>query len=172
MKLYAIYIGGSTKTSLIELHDIRFVIAQSIKDTYDELKRDWWGTPESLHIDCWGELKSADGHNIILRDHPQDGFDQKLFFVNLGGYDPQEFAELHKNVFVVAPTESKAKVKALKSVSGWQARHEDYTYDVEQTVNISALAAAKSLHIHLEATDDPTPFAFSCKYHPIGKKSA
>lgn len=172
MKLFAIYIGGSTTTSLIELHDMRFVIAPAIEDTYDELKRDWWGTPESLHIDCWGELKSADGYNITLREHPQEGFDQKLYFVNLGGYDPTEFSELHKNVFVVAPTESKAKVKALKTILDWQSHHEDYTYDVEQAVNLSALAAAKSLYIHLEATDTPTPFAFSCKYHPIGKKSA
>lgn len=170
MKLYAIYIGGATKTSLIELHDMRFVIAKSIKDTYDELKRDWWGTPESLHIDCWGELKSADGHNIHLRDHPQEGFGQKLYFVNLGGYDPNEFSELHKNVFVVAPTESKAKVKALKTILDWQSHHKDYLYDVEQAVNLSALAAEKSLYIHLEPTATPEPFSFSCKYHPIGKK--
>lgn len=172
MKLYAIYIGGSTETSLIELHDMRFVIAKSIKDTYDELKRDWWGTPESLHIDCWGELCSADGHNITLRDTPQEGFEQKLFFVNLGGYDPAEFTELHKNVFVIAPTESKAKVKALKMILDWQSHHKDYMYDVEKMVNISALAAEKSLHIHLEPSENPKPFTFSCKYHPIGKKAA
>jgi len=172
MKLYAIYIGGSTGTSLIELHDIRFVIAPSIEDTYDELRRDWWGTPDSLHIDCWGELTSADGHNITLKDRPQEGFDQKLYFVNLGGYDPKEFAELHKNVFVVAPTESKAKVKALKTILDWQAHHEDYTYDVEQTVNISALAAAQSIYLHLEPAENPAPFAFSCKYRPLGKKAS
>lgn len=172
MNLYAIYIGGSTKTSLIELHDIRFVIADTIEDTYDELRRDWWGTPESLHIDCWGVLTSADGHNIILKDHPQESCDEKLYFVNLGGYDPQEFAELHKNVFVVAPTESKAKVKALKTILDWQSHHEDYTYDVEQTVNISALAAEKSLYIHLEPAENPAPFTFSCKYRPLGKKAS
>lgn len=172
MKLFALYIGGSTATSMIELHDVRFVIAETIENTYDDLRRDWWGTPESLHIDCWGELTCADGYNITLRDRPQEGVEEKLFFVNLGGYDPAEFQELHKNIFVVAPTESKAKVKALKTVHGWASRHEDYTYDVERMVNISALAAEKSLHIHLEATKSPAPFTFSCKYRPLGKKTA
>jgi hypothetical protein len=92
--------------------------------------------------------------------------------VNLGGYDPNEFSELHKNVFVVAPTESKAKVKALKTILDWQSHHKDYLYDVEQAVNLSALAAEKSLYIHLEPTTTPEPFSFSCKYHPIGKKAS
>lgn len=171
MKLFALYIGGATETSMIELHDMRFVIATSLTDTYDELKRTWWGTPESLHIDCWGELTSADGHNIHLRPEPAANDDKNLYFVNLGGYDPDEFTELHKNVFIVAATESKAKVKALKMILDWKSHHKDYLFDVEKTVNISTLAAEKSLHLHLEETETPVPFTFTCKYHPLGKKT-
>ena len=39
----------------------------------------------------------------------------KLFFVNLGGYDPDEFTELHKNVLLVAPDAKTAKAKAKES---------------------------------------------------------
>ena len=37
--LFIIYIGGSCSGALIELHDIRLVIAETIEDTYDYLKK-------------------------------------------------------------------------------------------------------------------------------------
>ena len=169
MKLFAFYIGGSVPTSLIELHDVRFILAEKYEDTIDELKASWWGTPESLHIDCWGELKSADGHNVVLKPEPSRG-DKKLYFVNLGGYDTADFNELHKNVFVVAPTESKAKVRALQMIRDWGSHHKDYMYDVENCFCLDAAAAGKSLYIHLEETATPEPFSLTCKYQPIGKK--
>jgi len=169
-KLFAIYIGGSTEKSLIELHDVRFLLADTIEDTYDALKAGWWGTAESLHLDCWGELTSADGYNIVLRDTPPAPGEDKLWFVNLGGYDPDDFSELHKNVFIVAPTKSKAKAKALKSILHWKSHHEDYTYEVEQLSDIGALLGDKGPYIHLEKTDSPKPFKFTCQYRPIGKK--
>jgi hypothetical protein len=171
MKLFAIYIGGSTDRSLIELHDMRFVIADSIENTHDDLKAGWWGTPDSLHIDCYGELVSTDGYNIHLRKEPSVG-DEKLYFVNLGAYDPQDFTELHKNVFVIAPTESKAKVKALKIIQDWGAHHVDFMYDIEKMFCLNDIAREKSLYIHLEKTDKPEPFEFVCKYMPLDKEKA
>lgn len=171
MKIFAIYIGGSMPNSLIELHDARFVLAETLEDTVPELKSTWWGTPESLHMDCWGELTSADGHNIHLKPEPATGED-KLWFVNLGGYDPTDFTELHKNVFVVAPTESKAKVRALKQILDWKSHHKDYIQDVEKLTCLSEIALAKGLYIHLEKTDTPTPFTFKYGYNPLTKKVA
>ena len=49
MKLFAIYIGGEFEGANIELHDMRFVVAPSIAETYDELKRQWWGIPKRLN---------------------------------------------------------------------------------------------------------------------------
>lgn len=164
MKLYAYVLGGSTETSLIELHDVRICAGTSMQDTYDEIRRSWWGTPESLHLDCWGELTAADGHLITLSDQPPTGAD-KLWFVNLGGYDPADFAELHKNVFVVAPTKSKAKVRALKEVLHWAGRHEDYTFDVEQVTSVNDILAQRGLYIHLEKTDAPVTFEFKYGYN-------
>ena len=110
MKLFAVYIGGDIKGANIELHDMRFVLADSIESSYDEVRRQWWGTPSSLHIDCWCELSRADGYRILLKPEPSTDT-KKLYYVNVGGYDGKEFAELHKNIFVVEETESKAKVK-------------------------------------------------------------
>ncbi len=121
-----------------------------------------------MHLDCWGELTSADGHNVQLKTTPAHD-ENKLFFVNLGGYDSKDFTELHKNVFVVAPTESKAKVKALKQILDWESFHRDYQYEVENILNLGSIAASHGLYIHLEPSNTPKPFEFTCKYVPIGK---
>lgn len=67
MKLFAIYIGGEMAGANIEVHDARFVLAASMEETYAELRRQWWGIPRSLHIDCWAEISHADGYDISLR---------------------------------------------------------------------------------------------------------
>lgn len=45
--LFVIYIGGSHNQSLIELHDMRFVVANNIEDTYSLLRQSWWGFPQA-----------------------------------------------------------------------------------------------------------------------------
>jgi hypothetical protein len=170
MKLFAFYIGGETPNSLIELHDVRVLAAERMEDAYDAIRKSWWGTPESLHLDCWGELTSADGHNITLEKEPPQGED-KLWFVNLGGYDPDDFNELHKNVFVVAPSESKAKVRALKTILHWKQHHKDNLSEVEKITNVGMLDL-KGWHIHLEKTDNVVPFVFKFGFNPDIRKTA
>lgn len=66
-----IYIGGFHEKSFIEVHDIRFIVANAIEETYEDLRRTWWGgTPESLHIDAWACLKEIEGYGISLKDIP------------------------------------------------------------------------------------------------------
>ncbi|MDY0008228.1 MAG: DUF1543 domain-containing protein [Bdellovibrionales bacterium] len=164
LKLFAFVIGGATENSLIELHDVRICAGATMQDTYAEIRASWWGTPQSLHLDCWGELTSADGHDIALSDTPS-GAAEKLWFVNLGGYVPDDFAEQHKNVFVVAASETKAKVRALKQVQNWKSAHEDYSYDVEKMTNVSDMLARRGLYIHLQKTDNPRSFVFEYGYN-------
>jgi hypothetical protein len=168
MKIFVCYIGGATATSRIELHDLQLFVGEKVEDGFDYLKKQWWGLPESLHLDCWGALEAADGHAITLRKTPAQGED-KLWFVNLGGYDPAEFSELHKNVFVVAPTESKAKVRALKTILNWKSHHKDEMFEVEQVSCLDDIAQGQGYYIHLAKTDAPRDFAFECGYWPIGK---
>jgi len=171
MKLFAFYIGGETANSLIEVHDVRFAAAEKIEDAYEGIRASWWGTPESLHLDCWGELTSADGHNITLKTAPQTRED-KLWFVNLGGYDPANFGELHRDVFVVAPTQSKAKVKALKGILDWKGHHKDNVFDVEGITSIDDILAKSGYYVHLEKTDTPVPFVFGYGFNPDIRKQA
>ncbi|WP_260929262.1 DUF1543 domain-containing protein [Novosphingobium sp. 9] len=87
MKLFAIYIGGEFPGANVEVHDVRFVVANSLAETYATLRQQWWGVPRSLHIDCWAEVTHADGYDVSLKEQPYQG-SEKLFFVNLGGYEP------------------------------------------------------------------------------------
>jgi len=170
MKLFAIYIGGEAEGANIELHDMRFVVAPSIAETYEELRRQWWGIPKSLHIDCWAEIDHADGYDVSLRPEPFAGA-ERLYYVNLGGYAPDEFLEKHKNVFVVADSLAKAKSRALKSVTGWREPHRDEMYEAEQAFAIGDGGAMQHLHIHLTPSSVAKELSFSCDYTPIRDRS-
>jgi hypothetical protein len=170
MHLFMIYIGGKAPQSLIELHDIRFVIAKSIEDTYSALRKSWWGTPESLHLDCWGVVEEVDGHTVTVSAQPPSDEDRKLYFANLGGYDPHQFTELHDNVLVIATNTVEAKSKALAKVKSkkWDVPHRDYLHEVESIKSLNEILAEQSLYIHLTPTNVDIPFKFTCKYVPIG----
>lgn len=168
MNLFVIYLGGTHSGSLIELHDIRFVAANSLKDTYDYLRSSWWGNPGSLHIDAWGVLTHADGYDIqISKETPPNN--PKLFFINLGGYDPHQFTELHKNIFVVANNKIEAKQKSLAQVAQWQAAHRDNLYEVDALLNINKLFNIQGYNVHLTPQNQCKKFEFTCCYKPIGK---
>ncbi len=169
MNLFFVYIGGQIEGSLIELHDVRFVLGEKIEDTYDELKKSWWGMPESLHLDCWGIVKSVENYHLQIKNTPSDKIN-KLYFVNLGGYDAAQFTELHKNILVVASNEAEAKIKAVKQVADWTSPHRDYMHEVENIFSVEEILKAQGVYVHLEPTEHPIPFAFTCVYRPIGKE--
>lgn len=168
MKLFMFYIGGDCGNSNIELHDVRFSIGESPEDCYEDLRSQWWGEPASLHLDCWGEVEQADGFDVSLSEQPlPDGAD-KLFFINLGGYSSTEFAELHRNVLIVASDAAAAKSKALTSIQAWSLPHKDNLFEVEKAVNVSAALAGLGYSLRLERASTAKPFKFTCNYVPIG----
>lgn len=166
MKLFAIYIGGEHPGANIEVHDVRFIASRTIEDTYGTLREQWWGKPGTLHIDCWSELVRADGYEIALRPEPFPGA-ERLWYVNLGGYDGKSFAEQHRNVFIVATDLFGAKSRAMKLARGWRDAHRDDMYEAEQAFALDSAAQVERLHIHLT----PTPLSgdpdFTCRYTPI-----
>lgn len=170
MRLFAIYIGGEFPGANIEIHDVRFVVANAIEETYSELKRQWWGIPKSLHIDCWAEVSHADGYDVALRPEPFLG-SEKLYFVNLGGYVVEEFAERHRNMFVVANSEAQAKSRALKMVKNWSDLHRDDLYEAEHAFCLTDRTRAEHLHVHLTPAADRQQPDFVCQYIPIRKNS-
>jgi hypothetical protein len=165
MKLFAIYVGGEHPAAHIEIHDVRFIIAQSIRDTHDQLRAQWWGAPGTLHIDCWAEIDHADGYDVVLCEEPFRGR-ERLFFVNLGGYDPADFAEQHRNMFVVAESVADAKARAMATIPNWKDGHRDDFYEAEKAFALDRMVGSKR-HIHLVTTDEKRPFRFTCRYTPL-----
>ena len=56
--LYLVVLGGRAKKANIELHDVRWVVGSKIEDTYDTLRKDWFGSPKGLHIDSYKKIKA------------------------------------------------------------------------------------------------------------------
>jgi len=165
VKLFAIYVGGEHPRAHIEIHDMRFVVADTITDTHAALREQWWGTPGTLHIDCWAVIDHADGYNVTLRPEGWMGA-ERLYYVNLGGYDPTDFAEQHRNMFVVATSLSRAKAKAIEAVAGWKDPHRDDMYEAEQAFALDTMVG-EQLHIHLTPSLPARPLKFRCSYKPL-----
>ena len=66
--LYLVVLGGRATKANIELHDVRWVVGSRIEDTYDTLRKDWFGSPKGLHIDSYKKIKYLDGYKINLRN--------------------------------------------------------------------------------------------------------
>lgn len=175
MHLFVIYIGGFAQNSLIEVHDMRFIVANTIEETYAQLRKTWWGKPESLHLDAWGSLNYADGYEVSLVSHknvlnnPNAQNQQKLYFVNLGGYDSKQFTELHHNVFVVAPDKLTAKIKAKNQVADWEVPHADNNIEVENIVLVEECLNASGWSLELKPSREIKAFKFTCQYTPIAE---
>lgn len=167
-KLFAVYVGGMIEGCHVELHDVRFVIGERIEDCYDDLKAQWWGLSETLHLDAWGALTWADGYHIDLVDAPQAD-DVKLYFVNLGGYDRRLFTELHENVFVVAENPREAKQRALRRIQDWFSPHRDAVKEIETVIDVAAATGAAQRFIRLSKDYKSEPFDFETRYVPIGR---
>jgi Domain of Unknown Function (DUF1543) len=167
VKLFMFYVGGCCGNSNIELHDIRFSVGDTVEACYEDLRRQWWGDPDSLHLDCWGQVSQADGCDVEITADPIEACDERLFFANMGGYDPREFAELHRNILLVAPDARAAKQQALSLVQGWTLPHKDNLFEVENLVDLSKMAADRGYRLKLTKAATEKPFEFTCDYLPI-----
>ena len=167
MKLFMFYVGGDCGNANVELHDVRFSIGETAEDCFDDLRQQWWGEPKSLHLDCWGAVEQADGHDIVLSTERPVGAQDKLFFVNLGGYDPSEFTELHRNVLIVAADNAAAKAKAKAQINHWQKPHRDRLFEIEKMLDLTAAVQRHGFHLVLHRATSEKPFRFQCDYRPI-----
>lgn len=168
MKLFAIYLGGRAKKCNTELHDVVFSSGNKIEDTYIDLLSKWFGRPDRLHIDSWVELKYIDGHEIFLSKH-KDKSTNKLYFINLGGYDQNKFEELHETKFFVGKNENIIKKRAKESLLvGFDQVHTDDIYDVDDCIEIKKVSG---LYVNLKKTSKNEVLEFNNGYLPIPYKT-
>lgn len=163
-KLYMFYIGGDCANSIIELHDVRFAIGQTHQDCYDQLRSQWWGTPESLHIDSYTHVDQVDGYNLTLVRQKPAGQKQKLFFLNLGGYDNQSMEEINKNILMVAESQAAAIKRALSDLRHWRLPHKDSLLEVEKTLAVSQMVEQMGFYLQLTQSDQTHTLKHNLKY--------
>ncbi|WP_288236009.1 DUF1543 domain-containing protein [uncultured Prochlorococcus sp.] len=114
--LYLVVLGGRDN---IGLHYVRWVVGSRIEDTYDTLRNDWFGSPKGLHIDSYKKIKYLDGYKINIRNvenlkiknnkfSDKSNSNKKLWFVNIGGFDPSSLQEKHEFGLVIASNKLEA----------------------------------------------------------------
>ena len=130
-------LGGGAEKANVELHDVRWVVGSRIEDTFALLRKDWFGTLEGLHIDSYKKINHVDGYKVNLNNIENkklkniklnDFNDSKknLWFVNIGGYDPNSMQEKHEFGLVVAKSSLEAKNNAKsKWLKGYKKKHKD-----------------------------------------------
>ena len=78
----------------------------------------------------------AKKYQIQFSDAQPQAEDEKLWLINLGGYDAREFGELHRYVLVVAPHAAEAKQYFDQK---WQKQHTDRVLDVDDCITIDCV---------------------------------
>ena len=145
--LFLVVLGGRAKKANIELQDVRWVVGSKIEDTYDALRKDWFGSPKGLHIDSYKKIKYIDGYKINLINFDKDKIDENqlvkknkakkhLWFVNIGGYNPASMQEKHEFGLVTASNKLEAKnIAKSKWLIGCKKKHKDNIASLEMLIN-------------------------------------
>lgn len=100
-----------------EQHDIFFGIGATIAELIPEIISFWPEANGKIHVDAWREVTRVSGFkiNVTERASPAQLPDQKLFFLNLGGYKKNEFDEFHYKMLVIASDKGLAIQQAKQS---------------------------------------------------------
>ena len=167
MFLYLVVLGGRANKANIELHDVRWVVGSEIEDTYETLRKDWFGSPQGLHIDSYKKIKYIDGYKINLIYFEKDKIDKEqlvknnkakkyLWFVNIGGYIPTSMQEKHEFGLVIASNKLEAKnIAKSKWLIGCKKKHKDDLASLEMLISFDDCEQIKKIgNWEIELTPD------------------
>ncbi|WP_449447161.1 DUF1543 domain-containing protein [Thermomonas brevis] len=146
LRLFVVMLGGRHARANTEVHDVVFAVATELRGTYAQLRQQWFGAAEGLHIDAWMTVDGVDDRQVRLLPEPPPPEAPRLYFVNLGGYLPGVFGEDHRYDLVTAADPAEAKRKALRQAGDWVKPHRDALFEVDACV---ALGPIGGLHVHL-----------------------
>ena len=139
--LFIVMLGGRHARANTELHDVVIAVGESLEEPYSQLKNAWFAEQKGLHIDAWAQIYGVAFEGVKYRlqfvDAAPNPSNQKLFLINLGGYDAREFGELHRYVLVVAQNAMVAKQRGKAYfAANWQKQHTDRVLDVDDCIAI------------------------------------
>ena len=166
LKLYMLLLGAKPPGRHVEQHDYFFGIAANLKDLIPGIKAFWRGTAANLHIDGWREVNVVEGYSIkvVPKEEADSTSPNKLFFINLGGYQSGKLEEQHyvvltvKNNRAFAVQEAKKTIffrnNSIAGVKGANSHIDDkYGIDVDDVYDIDEmLSPALKAQYHIEIT--------------------
>lgn len=115
MKLFYIILGATPKGRNIEQHDVFFGIAENLKDLTPDIKDFWKEAEGKIHLDGYQEVKFADGFEVKIVEKTDQTQENKLYFVNLGGYKRGYFEEFHQQHLMVGTSMGEVVKKVKKT---------------------------------------------------------
>jgi hypothetical protein len=87
MKLFYVILGATPKGRNIEQHDV-FSDCRVSKDLVPDMKDFWKEAEGKIHLDCYQEVRFADGYEVKIVEKGEKSSEEQLYFLNLGGYKP------------------------------------------------------------------------------------
>ncbi|MEG0859919.1 MAG: DUF1543 domain-containing protein [Pseudomonas sp.] len=145
--LYVVMLGGRHPRANVEVHDVVFAQADSLEQSYPQLRTAWFGSSKGLHIDSWLEAHGVDGYRIEFSQAAPRPRAMRLFFLNLGGYERQVFGEAHRYLLVAATDKAAAKrLGKQRMVADWLKPHTDAVLDVDDCLPID-LVGGRYVHL-------------------------
>lgn len=139
--LFIVMLGGRHARANTEVHDVVLAVGDSLEEIHPQLKNAWFGELAGLHIDAWAQINGVEfeykNYQIYFSNAQPNQSEQKLYLINLGGYDVREFGELHRYVLVVAQNPMVAKERGKQYFAQhWQKQHTDRVLDVDDCIAI------------------------------------
>lgn len=138
LKLWMVLLGCRVKGRHTEQHDVFFGIADSVKALIPAIHEFWPEAKGHIHLDGWRAVTKVGKYAIEVVDAAATLTNEvHLYFINLGGYSPLVFDELHHKILAVGNTMAAATAEAKKTAfyttNGFKgaASHIDDKYGVD-----------------------------------------
>lgn len=113
-----VLLGSKAPERNVEQHDYFFGIAGSLGELVPQLRAFWPEAGASLHIDGWREVNLVDGYRIMVTEKAEYPLHSvnRLFFINLGGYQTGKLEEQHYTLLCVKPDKAQAIQDSKKTL--------------------------------------------------------
>lgn len=176
-------IGCTPEGRHIEQHDIFFGIASSAVELIRQMEQ-FWPDGGRLHLDAWRPVCFVDGMRVEVREKSAASAEpsreaetgNQLYFINLGGYQPDTFEEFHHKMITVQPNKAGA-VQAAKNSHFYreaEGSHVDdqYGVDIDDLYNVEEILPPDlkaKYYLQFTATAEGQKDAWEIGYTKLGK---
>lgn len=163
-----------------EQHDIYFGIGKQLSALKAGIIEFWPEAKGQIHIDAWRQVELVDNYKISVEEIPQIERKLKLYFINLGGYQSNVFAEPHHMMLTVAQDKAAAIKNAKESTFYKQVgfegapSHVDDKYsvdvdDIHELEDILHPSFKSKFHLHIHPVNTFTADSIHLGYLPLFK---